>query len=187
MVEVCDAVPFGSKVYFFSARRAGDRNGRRGHSGRLPAARIRPVRPRQPHGAPARGHSAAAPHPAAGHAAGQARPRRELPPRKARHGRLPARSPTSGWKCSSSRRNMPLTAARSCSSSRLTAASTSASWSRASPPCCAPASSCGRSACATRRRWSAASASAAARSAAASSWTISSRCPSRWPRRRTSA
>ena len=36
-------------------------------------------------------------------------------------------------------------------------------------------------------RWSAASASAAARSAAASSWTISSRCPSRWPRRRTSA
>ena len=38
---------------------------------------------------------------------------------------------------------------------------TSASWSRISPPCSATASSCGRSACATRRRCSAASASAA--------------------------
>ena len=46
------------------------------------------------------------------------------------------------------------------------------------------ASSCGRSACATRRRCSAASASAAGLSAARSFWTTSSPFRSRWPRRR---
>ena len=47
-----------------------------------------------------------------------------------------------------------------------------------------PASSCGRSACATRRRCSAASASAAGLSAARSFWTTSSPFRSRWPKRR---
>ena len=46
--------------------------------------------------------------------------------------------------------------------------------------------SAGRSACATRPRWSADSACAAVRSAARNSSTISSPSPSRWPRRRTS-
>ena len=63
---------------------------------------------------------------------------------------------------------------------------TSASWSRIWRPPSARASSSGRSACATRPRWSADSACAAVRSAARNSSTISSPSPSRWPRRRTS-
>ena len=88
MVEVCD-VQFrsGSKVYFFAP---GELKIATGDEVILETARgpefgqcVRGnhmVHPRE-----------AAPHPAAGHAAGQARPRRELPPRKARHGRLPAK------------------------------------------------------------------------------------------------
>ena len=49
----------------------------------------------------------------------------------------------------------------------------------------AAASSCARSASGTRRRCWAAWASAAVPSAAASIWTISSPCPSRWPRPKT--
>ena len=47
---------------------------------------------------------------------------------------------------------LALTAARSCFSLPPTAAWTSASWSRTWPACSAPASSCGRSASATRPR-----------------------------------
>ena len=67
MVEVCD-VQFrsGSKVYFFAP---GELKIATGDEVILATAR----------------------GPEFGHAAGQARPRRELPPRKARHGRLPAK------------------------------------------------------------------------------------------------
>ena len=51
----------------------------------------------------------------------------------------------------------------------------------------APASSCGRSACGTRRKCWAASASVAGPCAVINFWRNLSRYPSKWPRRRTSA
>ena len=52
--------------------------------------------------------------------------------------------------------------------------------------CSTPALSCGRSACGTRPRCWEVWASAAGPSAAPVFWTSSSRCPSKWPRPRTS-